>query len=733
MTRDDLLALARGRTQFTADLPLPAGTLHAMVAVSPHAHARYTAIDDRAARAEPGVVAVLTAADIPGTNDVGNLFHDEPLLARGVVHYVGQPYALVLATSAEAAWRGAALVNADWQLLPAIFDARAAFAAGELIQPPRTFVLGDVDDAWARCATIVSGRTDTGAAEHVYMETQCALCIPRDDGGLHVHSATQSPSVVQKAVAGIAGLPMHLVEVEVARLGGGFGGKEDQATPWACLAALGALRLQRPVRLWLDRHDDMRLTGKRHPYAADYRLGLDADGRLLAYEAFFFQNAGATADLSTAILERSLFHATNAYRLPNVRVTAASCRTNLPSNTAFRGFGAPQAMFVIEAAIRAAARRLGVPASELQQRNLLQDGDVFPCGMTAHGTRLRECWRQLDQDVDLAARQRAVVAWNAAHPLQRKGLDVMPVCFGIAFTATLLNQAEALVHVYVDGSVSVTTGAIEMGQGVHAKIRRIVADTLGIDDARVRIGHTSTTRVANVSPTAASTGSDLNGAAARQACLVIRDGLDRVAGGAQLDWPARVAAAYAQRIPLSALAHYATPGLHFDRERNQGQPFAYHVCGVALIESTVDVLRGTGRIDRVSVVHDAGRSLDEQVDRGQIEGAIVQGIGWMTCEEIRHDECGRLLTDTLASYKIPDFPGAPPIDIRLLAAAGDGPAVAGSKAVGEPPLVYGLGACFALRQAIDDWRPRDGGDAAHDVAPLTAERIFGLLHRRHTA
>lgn len=745
MTYPPLALLARGEARFTGDLPLPPGTLHAMVATSPQAHARFNGIDRSAALAEPGVVAVLTAADIPGTNDIGNLFRGEPLLAVEEVHGVGEPYALVVADSADAAWRGAQKLRADWQLLPTIFDVRAAYAAGQLIQPPRTFALGDVDAAWASCTTVVSGRVELGSAEHVYMETQCALAIPRDDGGLKIHSATQSPSGVHKAVAAISGLPMHLIEVEVERLGGGFGGKEEQATPWACLAALAALRLRRPVRLQLDRPDDMRLTGKRHPYSADYRLGLDAQGNFLAYEATLYQNAGCTADLSTAILERSLFHATNAYRLPNVRVTAASCRTNLPSNTAFRGFGAPQAIFVLEAAIRRAARQLGIAPESLQRQNLLRTGDAFPYGMTAADDRATACWDELSSHFDLAGRQQAVAQFNASGGPLRKGLTVVPVCFGISFTATLLNQAEALLHVYADGSVSITTGAVDMGQGVQHRIRRVVALTLGVDEARVHVASTSTRSVANVSPTAASTGADLNGEAARQAALRILAGLRPLAAellacppaavvfahdaatqadGRRIAWPELIVAAYARRVPLSALAHYATPGLHFDPSANQGRPFAYHVMGAALVEATVDVLRGTGRIDRVAVVHDVGLSLDPTLDRGQIEGAIVQGIGWMTSEEILYDENGRLLTDTLASYKIPDLYDAPAIDIRLrqdAVAAG----LLGSKAVGEPPLIYGLGAYFALRAAMAAWRPLP--DEVQQT-PLTAERIFTQLH-----
>lgn len=745
MTYSPPALLARGEARFTGDLPLPPGTLHAMVATSPQSHARFSRIDLSAALAEPGVVAALTAADIPGHNDIGNLFRGEPLLAVEEVHCVGEPYALLVADSADAAWRGAQKVSADWQPLPAIFDVRAAYAAGQLIQPPRTFALGDVDAAWADCTTIVSGRVELGSAEHVYMETQCALAIPRDDGGLKIHSATQSPSGVHKAVAAITGLPMHLVEVEVERLGGGFGGKEEQATPWACLAALAAQHLRRPVRLQLDRPDDIRLTGKRHPYSADYRLGLDAQGNFLAYEATLYQNAGCTADLSTAILERSLFHATNAYRLPNVRVTAASCRTNLPSNTAFRGFGAPQAIFVIEAAIRRAARQLGVAPESLQRQNLLRTGDAFPYGMAATDERATACWDELSSHFDLAGRQQAIAQFNASGSRLRKGLAVVPVCFGISFTATLLNQAEALLHIYVDGSVSITTGAVEMGQGVQHRIRRVVALTLGIDEARIHVDSTSTRSVANVSPTAASTGADLNGEAARQAALRVLTGLRPLAAellgcppeavvfakdaatqadGRSIPWPELVAAAYARRLPLSALAHYATPGLHFDPTRNQGRPFAYHVMGAALVEATVDVLRGTGRIDRVAVVHDVGRCLDPAIDRGQIEGAIVQGIGWMTSEEILHDAQGRLLTDTLASYKIPDLYDAPAIDIRLRQDAGEA-GLLGSKAVGEPPLVYGLGAYFALREAMAAWRPLP--DEVQQT-PLTAERIFTQLH-----
>jgi xanthine dehydrogenase large subunit len=723
MTTHSVELLVRGAARFTADLPLPAGGLEAMVAVSPHAHARFTRLDTAAAAGLPGVRAVLTAADIPGINQISTMAHDEPLLAEAEVHCVGEPVALVIAESADVAWRAAQLVTADWVELPAILDAREALDAGQLLAPPRTFASGDVDAAWARCTTVVAGRVDLGAQEHAYLETQSALVIPRDDGGLLVHSSTQSPSATQRAVAGVTGLPMNHVEVQVARLGGGFGGKEEQATPWAAMAALGAVVTGRPVRIAPDRRDDMRITGKRHPYIADFRLGLDAQGRFVAYEATLLQDAGCTTDLSPAIGERSLFHATNAYAIPHVRITVASCRTNLPSNTAFRGFGAPQAIAVLESAIRAAARQLGVPAMALQERNLVSEGDVTYYGMTLADVRARECWAELVARHDPAGLVARAQAFNAAHPLQRRGVDVIPVCFGIAFTARPLNQAEALVHVYADGTVSVTTGAVEMGQGVHTKIQAAAAHELGVPSELVHVEPTTTSRVANVSPTAASTGADLNGAAAIQACRVIRAGLDKVDPDGELEWADRVARAYVERIGLSALAHYATPGLSFAEGTGTGRPFAYHVYGAAVVESTVDLLRGTARVDRVAVVHDIGRSVDPSTDRGQVEGAVVQGVGWMTSEEIRHDTSGRLLTDSLATYKIPDLDSAPEVQVTLLQR--ESPGLLGSKAVGEPPLVYGLGALFAIRAAIESVRP----DLAADVvAPMTPERIFTLLH-----
>jgi xanthine dehydrogenase large subunit len=544
---------------------------------------------------------------------------------------------------------------------------------------------------------------------------------------------------------------MNLVAVEVFRLGGGFGGKEDQATAWAAMAALAAHRLRRPARLVLDRQEDMRLTGKRHPYSSDFRIGLDREGRILAYEVTFYQNAGAAADLSPAILERTLFHASNSYRIPNVRATGISCRTHLPPFTAFRGFGAPQAMFVLEAAIFQAAERMGVDPAVLQEKNLLSEGDEFPYGQKVKACRARRCWGEAASAFGLEAARERVRRYNAEHALSRKGLALMPVCFGISFTTTFLNQAGALVHVYTDGSVSVSTGAVEMGQGVNNKILLVAGRTLGIAQRRLRMESTCTRRVANTSPTAASTGADLNGKAAELACLEIRSRLLNVAAAAlsvgsvaameirqetvfykgqktELTWEQLVQAAYAARINLSAQAHYATPGIFFDRAREKGEPFAYHVFGTAVVEATVDCLRGTAAIDSVRAVHDVGSSLSHLADRGQAEGGIVQGIGWMTLEELLYSDKGRLLTDTLSTYKIPDIRTAPAdIEVRFLADAPNPAAVLNSKAVGEPPFMYGIGAYFALLAALRAFRP---GKPLPFAAPLTNEKILTWLEEK---
>jgi xanthine dehydrogenase large subunit len=570
---------------------------------------------------------------------------------------------------------------------------------------------------------VVEGQVEVGGQEHIYLEKQSALAVPVENGGLHLYSATQAPTAVQRAVANVLSLSMNQVEVDVLRLGGAFGGKEEQGTPWACLAALAAHKTGHPVRLILTWHEDISITGKRHPYSADYRLGLSSDGQIQAYEMDFFQNAGATCDLSPSILERSLLHCTNAYNIPNVRVTAASCQTNLPPNTAFRGFGAPQGIFVIEAAIRKAAAVMGIDASEIQDKSLMISGDSFPYGMKLKGDNLRRSFDRAASKYGLADLKKAADKFNAENIYEKKGVAVTPICFGIAFTAQFLNQSSATVHIYTDGSVGVSTAGVEMGQGLNSKMREVASRVLSINKDRIRVETTNTTRIANTSPTAASTGTDLNGQATRLACESILKRLKNFTARKLETEPGAVVITES----LSAHAHYATPDLHFDRTTETGNPFAYHVTGTAITETTLDVIRGTYTIDSLRIIHDVGKSLSEEIDLGQVEGAAVQGIGWVTVEELRYAEDGRLATSDLATYKIPDIYDVPTeIEVEFLEAEPNTYAPFDSKAVGEPPLIYGLGAYFSLWEAIRAARPNVKADLLQ--APMTPERVLNFLH-----
>jgi xanthine dehydrogenase large subunit len=746
MSNHEIGPHARGESLFVGDLPDPPGALHAAVLASSISHGRIVRLDTSSAALVEGVVCVLTAADIPGENQIGGIVQDEPLLAEGEVHFMGQPIVAVVADDPGTARRAAAAIEIEYEELAGVFEPREAAAAGSLIVPSRTFSLGDVDETWASCDFIIEGRADSGGQEHLYLEPQGALVLPREGSRLRIISSTQAPTAVQRITARVLGLSMNDIEVDVARLGGAFGGKEDQATPWAAIAALAAFRLRRPVRIALSRIEDMRMTGKRHPYSSDFKIGLAKDGRILAYEATYYQNAGAAADLSPAILERSLFHATGSYFVPHVRVTALSCRTNLPPFTAFRGFGAPQAMFVMESSIAQAAEVMGVEREEIQKTNLIAKGDRFAYGMKAQQDHARRAFAETERRFDIAARKTEIDAFNRDNRVVKKGFSMMPVCFGISFTSTFLNQAGALVHVYNDGSVSVSTGAVEMGQGVNAKILNVAARALGIDPALIAIETTNTLRVANTSPTAASSGADMNGMATEIACRAISarlraiaaesldteseqvevvDGIVTVDGTpTDMVWDQLVSKAYFNRVNLSAQAHYATPKLHFDRQLEKGEPFAYHVYGSAAIEVTVDCLRGIYTVDRVGIVHDAGRSLNPLVDMGQLEGGLVQGIGWMTMEELVFAD-GRNLTDTLSTYKIPDIYSAPEIDGHFLEDADNPNAVMHSKAIGEPPLMYGIGAYFALLDAMRAYRP--DREPFFD-SPMTPEKVLMFLH-----
>jgi xanthine dehydrogenase large subunit len=739
----------RGETRYIDDRPEPAGLLHSAVVQAPCARGLLTGLDTAAALALDPSVRIVTAADIPGENQLGTAVPDEPLLvaAGSEWGYRGQPLALVLAGSVGLARRAAALVTVAHEKLEPVLDPRVAKERGLIILAPRTQACGDTKAGFAASALVIEGRVDSGGQEHVYLETQAALAEPLEGRAMRVTSGTQHPTGVQEGIARVLGLPMHLVEVEAPRLGGGFGGKEDQAAEWAALAALGARVTGRPVKLVLSRKDDMTMTGKRHPYTSDYKIGVDAEGKILAFEADYYQNSGAICDLSPAILSRTLFHAAGSYRIPSLRVTGYMCRTNLPPFTAFRGFGAPQAFFVIEAALDAVSRKTGIDPVELRRRNLLAEGDSFHFGMPVEACRASVCLERLLEKSRWTELRAEISAHNSTHRIEKRGAAIMPVCFGISFTKLLMNQGGALVHVYNDGSVLVSTGAVEMGQQVSRKIARVAATAFGIGIDKVRVERTTTLTVANTFPTAASTGSDINGMAALAACVDIRARLLSVAAGilgapvgelrieggrvmrngspTPLAWEELVTRTHEARVDLSAHGFYATPELFYDMKAEFGSPFAYHVYGCAAVQATVDVLRGTYKLDAAWIVHDGGESIDRAVDLGQIEGALAQGLGWALLEDLRFDEAGKLVSDTLSTYKVPDLHFMPPrIETEFLEGLPNPKAVMRSKAIGEPPLVYGLAGYFAVLDAIRAARPEAAG--LYDL-PLTPEKVLDCI------
>ena len=752
MKNIDIDSHVRGESVYVDDIPVREETLYGAVFDSPTPHGILRHLDVSEAEQVDGVTKILTAKDIPGENQIGIIMSDEPLFAEDMVHYSGQPIALVLAESEKRARTASRKIRAEIDPLPPLTDPRTAADQGQLITPPRSFCLGDTEAAWHTCDYVFEGCAETGGQEHLYIETQSAYAYPTEKDGIRIFSSNQSPTVVQKAAARVLNIPMHRVEVNVSRIGGAFGGKESQGTAWAVMAALAAFTVGKAVKLVLNRHDDMRMTGKRHPYASDFRIGLGKDFGIKAYEVSFYQNAGAFADLSPAVLERTLFHATNSYFIPNVRATAYSCRTNLPPNTAMRGFGGPQGMFVMEAAIARSAEALGVDASAIQRKNLLRQGEEFPYGQKANRSQAIRCWTKAEKRYNVGAIRKHVEAFNSENRLYKKGIAFMPICFGISFTKIHMNQAGALVHIYQDGSVAVSTGATEMGQGVNTKMVQVAAHVLSISTERVKIETTNTTRVANTSPTAASVNVDMNGKAVEKACLVLLNRLKGFAGkelghGARaagewieikdervydkgiktdLVWEDLVMRAHLERVDLSEHAFYATPGIHFDPKTEKGNPFAYHVYGTAITVATVDCLRGTYEIDAVHVVHDFGNSMNPIIDKGQTEGGIVQGIGWMTMEELCYSDDGRLLSNTMSTYKVPDMYSAPKeLNVHFHETQGSPLALFRSKAVGEPSFMYGIGAYFAIRNAIRAARP---DKEVPLTAPMTPERVLLSLY-----
>jgi xanthine dehydrogenase large subunit len=715
-----------GEALYVDDLPAPPRMLHAQVVTSPVAHGRIRRLDLERARQAPGVLAVFSAADIPGENNVGPVVHDEPVLAVDGLHFHGQSVALVVGDSPASCRRGAGLVDLEVEPLPALLSMDAAIEAGSFLGAPHEISRGEVDGALAFAPLRFSGEVRSGAQDHFYLETQVSLAVPEEGAALKVYCSTQHPTEVQHLVAAALGWGSHQVTVEVPRMGGGFGGKETQAAPFAVLAGLAAVKLGRPVKLWLNRDQDMAQTGKRHPFLARFDAGFDHEGHLLALDARLYSDGGWATDLSRAIMDRALFHLDNAYYVPACRFVGQVCRTNLPSNTAFRGFGGPQGMLVMEEVLNRAAERLGLDPAEVRARNFYADAPRHetPYGQVVTDNRLPRLRTELLAESRYAERRAAIDAWNRASTHLKRGIGFQPVKFGISFTTSFLNQAAALVLMYADGSVQLSHGGTEMGQGLHTKMRVLCEHELGVTADRVRVMNTATDKVPNTSATAASSGADLNGQAVVEACTSLRERLRPVAAQL-LEVPAEAAAevqfrgnaahargrsvafsqlaraAYLRQVPLSATGFYRTPGIHYDPKLGRGKPFHYFAYGAAVVEVELSGLTGEHRVTAVDILHDAGRSLVPNLDRGQVEGAFIQGLGWLTAEEVLFSADGKLVTHSPDTYKIPSLGDAPEqFRVRLLENAAQDGVVHGSKAVGEPPFMLALGVVTALRHAV---------------------------------
>ncbi|WP_397535187.1 xanthine dehydrogenase molybdopterin binding subunit [Roseateles sp.] len=745
-----------GEARYTDDIPEAQGTLHAALGLSPLAHGRLLGIDVELIRRQPGVLAVFTAADIPGENNCGPLIHDDPILAADELRYLGQPVFLVIASERSLARRAAALAKQAIQAepLPALLTACQAHAAGQYVVPPMHLNRGDAAAALAAAPHCFEGEWSVGGQEQFYLEGQISYALPQEDRSLLLHCSTQHPSEMQQLVAHALGWASHQVQVQCRRMGGGFGGKESQSAQFACLSALAANQLGRPVKLRLDRDDDFMITGRRHGFDYRWRVGHDDEGRILGAEIDLIANCGHSADLSAPVMTRALCHFDNAYWLPNVAMHGYCAKTNTQSNTAFRGFGGPQGALAIEMILDSVARRLGLDPLLVRQRNFYHSDpargqDLTPYGQPVEDNILQPLTDQLLASSGYYTRRREIAAWNAASPVLKRGLALTPVKFGISFNVVHLNQAGALVHVYTDGSVLVNHGGTEMGQGLNTKVAQVVAQELGLSLDQVRATATDTQKIANTSATAASTGSDLNGKAAQDAAARIKARLlplaaellgaapeslqfaegqvSAGAGSVSISFKELVAKAYLRRIQLWSEGFYATPGLHWDRAKLQGKPFFYYAYGAAVAEVIVDTLSGESRILRADVLHDAGQSLNPALDIGQVEGAFVQGAGWLTTEElVWHPSSGKLSTHAPSTYKIPTANDSP-LDMRvaLFDAPNRADSIHRSKAVGEPPLLLGFAALLAIKDAVAACGPE-----RHDpllLAPATAEAVLKAL------
>jgi len=741
-----------GSAAYIDDLPEPQGLLHIALGLSTVAHGRIRKLDLAPVRAAEGVVLVLTAADVPGVNDISPTHrHDEPILAEGTVEYVGQPIFAVVARTRDQARRAARLAEIDYDPLPAVLSFAEARAGGEMVTEPMTLARGDAAAALKTAPRRLQGRMKLGGQEHFYLESQIAMALPGEDDEVRVLSSTQHPTEIQTMVAGALGVPANAVTVEVRRMGGAFGGKETQGNLFAVVAALVAKKTGRAAKIRPDRDDDFAVTGKRHDFEIDYDVGFDGEGRILALDMTYAARCGWSADLSGPVTDRTLFHADNCYYFPDVRLTSQPLKTNTCSHTAFRGFGGPQGMIGGERVIEEIAFALGKDPLEIRKLNLYgPDGrDRTPYHQQVEDNIAPDIIEKLEADSGYHARRAAVRTFNETSPVIKRGIALTPVKFGISFTLTAYNQAGALVHIYRDGSIHLNHGGTEMGQGLYTKVAQVVAEAFQVDVDRVRITATSTGKVPNTSATAASSGSDINGMAALNACNTIKARLvdfamenwgvpeDQIeflpgslrVGNQKIAFADVVNAAYLARVSLSSTGFYKTPKIHWDRDAGRGRPFYYFSYGAAVSEVAVDTLTGEYRVERVDILHDVGESLNPAIDLGQIEGGFVQGMGWLTTEELWWDEAGRLRTHAPSTYKIPACGDRPPVfNVELLK---DSPnreeTIFRSKAVGEPPLMLAISVLHALSDAVaavGDYRLCPRLDA-----PATPERVLMTIER----
>lgn len=749
-----------GEAVYINDMMFGEELLTGYIVQSPYACAKILSIDTSDALKCEGVVSILTHTDIPGANQMGPVFHDEPCLANGEVSFIGQAILIIAATSEEAARTAEKKIRIEYKPLTPILTIEEAIKQKSLLSPARKIERGTPDETFDRCAHIIEGELRTGAQEHWYLETQTCICVPGEDRDMMVYSSTQNPSETQAIVAEVLGVGKHQVVCETRRMGGGFGGKETSGNHVAAWGALLARRTGRPVKFHLSRDVDQKITGKRHRFLSRYKAGFDAEGHILAYTVELNCDAGATADLTMAILERAMLHADNSYYIPNVRIIANAWKTNLPSNVAFRGFGGPQGIAVIETVMDRMARQLKIDAAEIRLKNFygLSDRDITPYGETIEHNRLYTIYDELLKSADYAQRRIEIDAFNASHAHQKKGMALTPVKFGVSFTTAFLNQAGALVHIYSDGTLLVNHGGTEMGQGLYTKIIQIACAEMGVDAARIKVNATNTSRVPNTSATAASSGSDLNGMAVKNAIDTIKErlkplaqqmlekegvtvALDTIAfendkvysadnSAIFIPFEKLIQAAYLGQISLSATGYYRTPNIWFDREKGQGRPFHYFAYGMAISEVEVDCFTGRVSLLRSDILHDVGESLNEAIDKGQVEGAFIQGVGWCTAEEIKWNEQGLIMNASPDTYKIPGVRDIPAIfNVRLLQGAPQPGTIRRSKAVGEPPLVLGFSVWLAIKDAISATRnhsvePPFGLPATHEVVLLSIEGMM---------